>query len=172
MTPYYKTQVPGQTTPPDQWSDTPSSSSSSNKGSKNSSKSSSSSSSSWATYNKQAIKPEISQKRYTAPTIAQVVRRKHTSLDPGTLGIAVHELQRQSLKDVLGKRKSVHVTRTTDQKNSFLDDIEDESAKKETFKKQLSEQRKNLISHSPRRQQLYYIYHLILNQTRFTYTNC
>lgn len=54
----------------------------------------------------------------------------------------------------------------------FLDDIEDESAKKETFKKQLIEQRKNLISHSPRRQQLYYIYHMILNQTRFTYSNC
>ena len=29
-----------------------------------------------------------------------------------------------------------------------------------------------LISHKPKRQQLYYIFHLILNQSRFTYNTC
>lgn len=36
----------------------------------------------------------------------------------------------------------------------------------------LNSQRKKLISHRPKRQQLFYIFHLILNQRRFSYNTC
>ena len=36
----------------------------------------------------------------------------------------------------------------------------------------MKKQRKKLISHEPKRHQLYYIFHLILNQRRFTYNSC
>ena len=85
MTPYYKTRVPGQTTPPDEWSDTPSSS-----GSSSSKSGSSSSSSSWASYNKQAIKPEISQSRHKSEKHPK--HRKHNSVDPMQLSKMVKEL--------------------------------------------------------------------------------
>ena len=36
----------------------------------------------------------------------------------------------------------------------------------------LRNQQKKLISHEPKQHQLYYIYHLILNQRRLTYNTC
>ena len=50
-------------------------------------------------------------------------------------------------------------------KKNFLETVEnDQETTEKKFKQHLEAQRKNLISHKPRRQQLYYIFHLILNQ--------
>ena len=40
------------------------------------------------------------------------------------------------------------------------------------FKKKVKEQRGKLISDKPKKQQLYWIYALILNQRRLIYTTC
>ena len=58
-------------------------------------------------------------------------------------------------------------------KKSILEGLDkDEETTKLHFMKDLKEQRKKLISHKPKPQELYYIFHLILNQSRFTYSTC
>ena len=58
-------------------------------------------------------------------------------------------------------------------KHTFLEQIQlDDQEIEKRFLSDLKQQRKTLISHIPKRQQLYYIYHLILNQGQFTYSMC
>ena len=42
----------------------------------------------------------------------------------------------------------------------------------QVFMQNLREKRRKLISDRPKRQQLYYIFHLILNQRKFSYNSC
>ena len=48
-------------------------------------------------------------------------------------------------------------------------DESENDAMKTKFKKDMNKQRRSLIPQAPKRQQLYYIYHLILNQRKFKY---
>ena len=57
--------------------------------------------------------------------------------------------------------------------NTFLQGIDgNEERNEKNFMERMKKQRSKLISHEPKRHQLYYIFHLILNQRRFTYSTC
>ena len=57
--------------------------------------------------------------------------------------------------------------------NTLLQGIDgNEEQNEKNFMEKMKKQRKKLISHEPKRHQLYYIFHLILNQRRFTYNTC
>ena len=64
-----------------------------------------------------------------------------------------------------------HTTKT--QKTQVLSlQTFDQGEKDQIFMENLREKRKKLISETPKRQQLFYIFHLIMNQRKFTYNTC
>ena len=92
---------------------------------------------------------------------------RQSSLDPNNLGGLINKIQRST-----SLRRSSTDTWNVYRRNSIMEDTKEMTIQKANFMKGLRNQRKNLISRSPRRQQLYFIYHLILNQSRFVYSEC
>lgn len=58
-------------------------------------------------------------------------------------------------------------------KKNVLEGMEkSEAFTKKKFKSELNKRRQRMLHHRPKRQSLYYIFHLILNQKKLTYNTC
>ena len=86
--------------------------------------------------------------------------RRSSTVDKGTGGLGLDKSLHKVKFEEENKRRNSSVI---GKKNTFEGVEQNEEFTKDKFKQKLNKRRKKMIHHRPKRQTLYYIYHLILN---------